>query len=198
MTDRPTGAGRSSFDLINPGKLFSLLDLQPDTAFLDLASGSGRYALAAAETITREGVVYAVDLWQEGIEALRAEARARGMDQIIARVADVGEHIPVEDRAIDVCLIASALHDLVRERAQETAIREVTRVLKPKGIFAVLEFKKVPGSPGPPLEVRLAPADAEALVTGHGFNLIRTEEVGPYHYLSTFLLGQPLGSEPDV
>jgi ubiquinone/menaquinone biosynthesis C-methylase UbiE len=198
VTDRPIGAGRSSFNLVDGRKLFEALALQPDTAFLDLASGPGKYALAAAQTITEEGVVYAVDLWQGGIEALRAEARARGIDWIIARVADVGEQIPIGDHAVDVCLIASALHDFVRERVHHAALQEVTRVLKPTGKLAVVEFKRMADSPGPPLEVRLAPPDVEALVSRHGFDLVRTEEIGPYHYLSIFLLDRPRNSRQQV
>jgi ubiquinone/menaquinone biosynthesis C-methylase UbiE len=187
MTETPVGAGRSSYDLIDAEKLFAALDLETDTVFLDLACGRGDYTLEAAEYVTSDGVIYAVDLWEEGIAALRSEANARGLDYVRPQVADVSERIPVEDRAVDVCLIASALHDFVREGGHDAAIRELVRVLRPGGRLAVIEFKKVAGTPGPPVEVRLAPEEVKALLRGQGFDLTETIEVGPYHYLSMFV-----------
>jgi ubiquinone/menaquinone biosynthesis C-methylase UbiE len=190
MNNRPTGAGKSSFDLLDAGKLFSELQLRPGDVFLDLGSGVGPYALAASDYVTDEGMIYAVDLWKEGIESLRSEVEARGIDHIYPQLADIGKRIPLEDATVDVGLMSTVLHDLVRDGAHQAALREVERVLKPGGKLAVVEFKRVGGPPGPPLEVRLSPGQVEALLGPRGFELARTLEVGPYHYLSIFLLAR--------
>ena len=75
---KPKGAGKSSFDLIDSQKVFSALGLQETSIFLDMACGRGAYSLAAAERIGAQGRVYAVDLWQEGIDTLRKEMQAPG------------------------------------------------------------------------------------------------------------------------
>ncbi|GAG45571.1 unnamed protein product, partial [marine sediment metagenome] len=59
----PTGAGKSSFGLIDIAKFFSELDLQKGVTFLDVACGWGLYSLAASDIVGKEGQVYAVDLW---------------------------------------------------------------------------------------------------------------------------------------
>jgi ubiquinone/menaquinone biosynthesis C-methylase UbiE len=188
MKDKPTGAGKSSFGLVDADKLFSAVALSPSDVFLDLGSGFGAYALAASDYVGDEGRIYAVDLWEEGIESLRSEAAARGVSTIDARLADISTHIPLEDDTADVALLSTVLHDLVRDGTQEAALQEVSRVLKPGGKLAVVEFKTVDGPPGPPLGVRLAPEEVEALLGPHAFHLTGTLDVGQYHYVSIFVL----------
>ncbi|MGD2165058.1 MAG: class I SAM-dependent methyltransferase [Anaerolineae bacterium] len=154
MAGRPTGAGKSSHDLEDTRKLFRALSLKPNSVFLDAACGDGRYSLQAAEFVTEEGAIWAVDLWREGIEALTPEARARRIDCIRPRIADVSKHIPVEDSAVDVCLLAAAPHDFVRDGTERGVVREIARVLGPGGRLAVVEFKKMAAPPGPPIDVK--------------------------------------------
>jgi len=64
MTDHPHpphGAGKSSYDLIDPEKLFPALHLKPGEAVLDLGCGEGRYTLPLASQVGREGTVYGAD-----------------------------------------------------------------------------------------------------------------------------------------
>ena len=183
---RPPGAGSSSFELIDPALLFRELELGPTSVFLDIACGLGAYTLAAAEVVSGGGLLYAVDLWAEGIANLRSEADSRGFANIVAMVADVGVRIPVDDGTADSALMATVLHDLFQEGDAPGALRETVRVLKPGGIFAVVEFIKVEGPPGPPASIRLAPPEVEALVFPFGFARKSHLALGPYNYLMTF------------
>ena len=183
----PPGAGRGSFDLIDSEALFKALRLKKGSAFLDIACGRGMYTLAAAGRVGAAGAVYAVDLWADGIAELEAEAAARGLANIKAMVADVGARLPLADRTVDVALMATVLHDLVEERNEEGALREAARVLKPGGRFAVVEFKKIDGPPGPPRKIRLEPEETERLVTRFGFaKPVAALDLGPYNYLLMF------------
>jgi ubiquinone/menaquinone biosynthesis C-methylase UbiE len=186
MKNLPTAAGKSSFDLIDSEELFARLPLKKDTIYLDLACGRGAYSLAAAEYIGSEGKIYAVDLWQEGIDFLRDEIAARGLRQIQAVVADVSRMIPLDDDSIDVCLMATVLHDLMRDGTEKGAIGEVVRVLKPAGILAIIEFKKIAGPPGPPVSVRISPGELETILTPYGFKVTSTTDIGSCVYLSIF------------
>ncbi len=190
MDQKPTGAGNSSFDLVDEKRLFEELDLHEGQVVLDAGCGPGHYALAASQHVTKSGKVYAVDLWEEGIDTLKSAAEARAINHLDARVADIAHRIPVDDDKVDVVLMVAVLHDLLRDQSHDAALAEVKRVLDPTGVFAVVEFRKLRGSPGPPIEVRLSPPEVENLLHPHGFSLERNVEVGLFHYLSLFHLDQ--------
>jgi ubiquinone/menaquinone biosynthesis C-methylase UbiE len=186
--DKPIGAGASSFELIEPELLLSKLKLREGMVFLDLACGKGPYAIAVAEAMGGSGKVYAIDLWEEGIAHLRKEILAKGIKNIKAMVADVSKKIPLDDKQVDLCLMATVLHDFVRIDAHEGVLREIRRVLNPEGTLAVIEFKKIDGPPGPPLHIRLSPREVERTLNAYGFKKRRTNQVGPYNYLMAFFL----------
>jgi ubiquinone/menaquinone biosynthesis C-methylase UbiE len=183
---KPPGAGKSSYDLIDPGTLWAELNLPPGITFLDLGCGQGNYALAAADRIGPTGVVYAVDLWEEGIAALQERAAREGRANLKALVAPAGQ-IPLADLSVEVGFMATVLHDLVEGGTAAGALAELTRVLKPGGLLAIVEFDKIDGPPGPPRHIRLDPAEVEALVAPYGFARQRTVKLGLYNYLITFI-----------
>ena len=180
---KPTAAGKSSFDLIEVDKFFKELNLQQGISFLDLACGRGAYCLAASEIIGEKGRVYGVDLWEEGIELLNAAANEKGADNITGLVSDAGKQIPVDDRSIDVCLMATVLHDFVDDKIDQEVLHETARVVKPNGILAIMEFKKIDGPPGPPCHIRLSPEQVDDLLNPFGFKQEHLADVGPYNYL---------------
>jgi len=183
---KPPGAGKSSFDLIEPAKLLRELPLKKGITFLDLGCGAGNYTLAVAEVLGKHGVVVALDLWQPGIEALEERATAAGRANIRALLADISKIVPLGDGSVDVCLMATVLHDLVEFAMADGALKEAHRVLKPGATLAIVEFDKVEGPPGPPLRIRLAPQEVENLVGPYGFKKTRAARVGPYNYLILF------------
>ncbi len=182
----PIAAGKSSFDRVDPARVFAELQLQPDTVLADLACGVGNYALAAATRIGVAGAIHAFDLWPEGIAALRASARERGLAQVRAEVADVSRQLPLPDDIADIVLLATVLHDLVEVGSGEGAVREAARLLRPGGRLAVIEFDKVDSQPGPPLAIRMSAPEVEALVVPCGFRRERLARVGETLYLLTF------------
>lgn len=186
MHDKPIAAGKSSFDLINADTVFQALALKKGSTLLDIACGIGNYTLAAAERIGPDGMVYAIDLWEEGIEALKNSAAARDLSNIKAMVGDAGKSLPLADHSVDLCLMATVLHDLIEIKADGAALQETARVLKPGGTFAVIEFKKIEPPPGPPIHIRLSPAELRTLVEPYGLHETRQIEAGPYNYLSLF------------
>lgn len=119
--------------------LIGLLDLRPEMAALDIATGAGHTAAALAPHV-RE--VVAADLAPRMIERVRALSAERGLDNVRAVVMDV-EALDLPDAAFDVVTCRIAPHHFLNI-AQ--ALREIARVLRPGGQFA-LEDSCAPADP---------------------------------------------------
>lgn len=182
---RPPGAGKSSFDLIDPGKVFGLLGLRRGIVMLDVGCGPGDYSLYASPLIGNEGIIYAVDMWEEGIARLRERIVREGFSNIRPLVADAA-HVPLAEDSVNVVFMATVLHDLVEARAAEPVLAEARRVLREDGVLAVIEFEKVQGPPGPPISIRLSPEAVQDLVRPYGFWREHFAKVGSHNYMLVF------------
>jgi ubiquinone/menaquinone biosynthesis C-methylase UbiE len=184
--NHPPGAGKSSYDLIDHQRFWSAISLAPGMTVLDLACGAGRYTIGLAERVQPDGRTIAIDLWEAGIAQIDQWVRDN-KSAIETHVADVGRQLPVADQSVDLCLMATVLHDLVHDGCAQAALKEVARVLKSKGTLAIVEFKKQDGPPGPPKEIRLRLEEVSMLLMPVG--LIRfgpVVDLGPDLWFSQF------------
>ncbi|MDX9965367.1 methyltransferase domain-containing protein [Desulfobacter postgatei] len=183
---KPKGAGKSSFELIDTQILEQMLPIHQGSVILDLACGKGLYSLFLSQLSGPSGLVYAVDLWEEGLEILEQDALKKEAANILTIKADATREIDIEAHSLDLCLMATVLHDFKEINADQTVLKQVLNLLIPGGCLAVIEFKKMDGPPGPPEHIRLSREETEKLVTGVGFKKINTTEIGDYNYLTTF------------
>lgn len=183
---KPKGAGKSSFELINTDILKQMLPVHQGSVILDLACGKGLYSLFLSQLAGPSGLVYAVDLWEAGLEMLEKEALKKEVATIAAIKADATKEIDIEAHSLDLCLMATVLHDFKEMNAAQAVLKQVLNLLQPGGCLAVIEFKKMDGPPGPPAHIRLTQEETERLVTELGFKKANTADIGKYNYLITF------------
>lgn len=190
MSHHPIGAGKSSFDLIDADLFFNTINLAPGMTLLDIACGAGNYTLALARKLdgsAPESRIIAVDLWEEGIASLTENAASVPSVSIEPHVADIRHKLPFPDSTVDMCLMATVLHDIVHEGDPLPVLNEVVRVLKPKGVLAVAEFKKQDGQSGPPKAIRLRLEEVSALLLRVGLmRFSGVVELGPEIYFAQF------------
>jgi ubiquinone/menaquinone biosynthesis C-methylase UbiE len=182
----PHGAGKTSFDLIDPDKLFPALRLKPGEVVLDLGCGEGRYTLPLADQVGKDGMVYAADLWEEGLAALKDKARQVGLTNVRTLLADVSQPLPLTASSVDLVLMATVLHDLAEVGQEKGALAETARMVKTGGRLAVVEFKKIEGPPGPPLHIRLSSEEVAALLFPYNFIPGDIVDLSPHLYLAMF------------
>jgi len=70
--------------------------------------------------------------------------------------------------------------------ADKGVLEEVSRVLKPEGTLAVIEFIKIADPPGPPIHIRISPQETDRYLRSYSFTRATTNDVGPYNYLSVY------------
>lgn len=175
--------GKSTRDILDPKRVLNAIGLNEGKIFLDAGCGDGFISIAASKIVKGSGKVYALDAYEPSLDALKREIEELELRNIEVILADMTLDIPLNDNIIDMCVMANVIHGFAIEGTLGPVLSEIKRVLKPGGTFAVVEFNKVEGPPGPPYDVRLSPENVEKILEGHGFGIGGTEEVGKYHYL---------------
>lgn len=176
-------AGRSSKDLLDAKKVIGKIGLKSGDTFLDAGCGEGYFSIAASEVVGNAGRVYAVDIDEESVAILKTKIAGKNVEAI---TADITKSTPLENQSIAVCLIANLLHGFVVNKEVGSSMKEIFRILKTGAILAIIDFKKIDDSPGPPVSIRLTPEEVEEIISPHGFKINRNLEAGPYHYLIMF------------
>ena len=106
---------------------------------LDLACGTGYAAIGLAAAGLAEEV-HATDLSVKMLERCRDNARAAGVDAVLA-LADA-ERLPYADASFDLIVARGALHHVP---SPTDALREIRRVLEPGGVAVVVAEPTAPG-----------------------------------------------------
>lgn len=115
------------------------IPLQPGMRVLDLGCGTGSFSLAVAERIGPDGSVDGVDISEEQIARARNRA-AYLRPRLQFHVCSMDEP-PFEDATFDAVVSSMAFHEAAPE-VRRGAIREAARVLKPEGLFPLVDWSK--------------------------------------------------------
>lgn len=113
-------------------RLVELAALPPGAQVLDIATGTGWVALAAAEHVGPTGRVLGVDQSPEMLARAQQKVTAAGLTNVEFRAGDA-ERLDLADQCVDVVLCGSALWLVPDMRA---ALKEMHRVLTPGGQVA--------------------------------------------------------------
>jgi demethylmenaquinone methyltransferase / 2-methoxy-6-polyprenyl-1,4-benzoquinol methylase len=123
-------------------KAISRLHPGENGRILDVATGTGDFAIAAARLAPRE--VVGVDISEEMLAIGREKISARGFSRIVTLRKGEAESLPFADGSFDAAIVAFGVRnfeDLPR------GLAEMHRVLRPGGRIVVLEFSRPGGFP---------------------------------------------------
>ncbi|GMT21757.1 hypothetical protein PFISCL1PPCAC_13054 [Pristionchus fissidentatus] len=104
---------------------------------LDVGCGSGFHTIKMAETFGH-AEVHGVDISERAIEIAEAAADEARLSNITFYVVDAGSMPSDWSDSFDAVTIFDACHDQLRP---DLCLNEVYRVLKPGGVFAMLEMR---------------------------------------------------------
>ena len=100
---------------------------------VDLGSGAGNDCFIARHETGETGKVIGIDFTTAMIERARANAEARGYNNVEFRQGDI-EHMPITSNVADV-IVSNCVLNLVPNK--DGVFKEIYRVLKPGGHFSI-------------------------------------------------------------
>jgi arsenite methyltransferase len=134
-----TGVGTTGFGLIA-----KQMELKGNEYVLDVGTGTGRTAIQVAKRLTT-GKLVGIDIWDtmelggNSPERAYENAEIEGVkEKVEFRFGNVLE-IPFGDDVFDIVTCSSVLNNLPGEKNRVKALKEIFRVLKPKGNCILLE-----------------------------------------------------------
>ncbi len=118
-------------------KAVRLLNKYQPKNILDVATGTGDFAIAARKTGADKIVGF--DLSEQMIRVGEQKVKRRKLDKLIQFVKGDSENMPFEDESFDAITVAFGVRNFEN---LEAGLDEFYRVLKPGGVAVVLEFSK--------------------------------------------------------
>lgn len=110
---------------------------------LDIATGTGDFAILAAHMLQPESITGA-DLSEGMMQVARCKTENEGLDHIISFRKEDCTHMTFEDNRFDAVTVAYGVRNF---RDLDQGLREMLRVLKPGGHLAILELTAPTGFP---------------------------------------------------
>lgn len=169
----------------DPEKNIKQFCVGEDWRIADFGTGSGAYALAAGEAVTPDGEVFAVDINEGLLSRLATDARERRIGTVRTLLGDVERvgGVPLGDGQMDA-VIAANLFFQVEDR--QALVREIKRVLRPKGRVLVVDWSGSHGGIGPHGDHVITQKKLEELFEKEGFLREGEIDAGAHHYGLTF------------
>ncbi len=152
---------------------------------VDIGTGSGHYALAAAKIVGDSGRVYAVDVQEDVLIRLKSEAASRKIRTIETIWGDIEKKAGtlLKEHSADAVILSNVLFQLSKK---EEAATEIRRILKPGGKLLVIDWAGTYNGMGPHQDAVHAEHDAEALFINQGFHKVKSFRGGAHHYAILF------------
>jgi arsenite methyltransferase len=126
-------------------KALRQINWRGDEQVLDVGCGHGLMLIGAAKRLSK-GSATGIDIWQEkdqannSAAATMVNAQAEGVANRVELLDADARNLPFAANTFDVILSSWALHNIETKSGREQAIKEIVRVLKPKGEVRILDI----------------------------------------------------------
>jgi ubiquinone/menaquinone biosynthesis C-methylase UbiE len=158
-------------------RIVSSLGIVQGQRIADFGCGSGFFAVACARAVGPTGLVTALDIMQESLDAVEARARGEGLRNLVPVRAnlEVPGNTKLADQSQDWVLLTSVLF---QSSKRETILAEAVRVTRPGGRVVVIDWRKGADHVGPADHMRVSMAHVSSILEGLGMKSDRLLDVG--------------------
>ena len=178
-THAPRLEDPSRLEALPQSAVVDLLRLEGAETVVDYGAGTGIYTVAVAAAVP-DGKVFAVEALPQLVELLRQKITPELSGRIC--VCETGDNVvPLDDGEADRVVMVDVLHHLYD---QPDALEEVGRVLRPGGLFVVVDWGDTERPVGPPPGHVLGLSAVRDILAGMGLDVVEAHEPGellPYH-----------------
>lgn len=115
-------------------KVIQLIGEKKPKTLLDIATGTGDLAIMMSELAPEK--IVGLDISEGMLEVGKQKVAAKNLDNLIDMVLGDSENIPFEDNYFDAITVSFGVRNFEN---LDKGLQEIYRVLKPGGIFTVLE-----------------------------------------------------------
>jgi ubiquinone/menaquinone biosynthesis C-methylase UbiE len=165
-----------------PDQVMDALGIADGGRVADLGAGAGWFTIRLARRVGPNGLVYAVDVQPQAIEAISRRVAREGLRNV-RTVHGTSSDPRLPPGELDAVVIVDTFYEIEDPVA---LLKNVARALGPKGRVGIIDFRREGGGPGPPPEERVDPAvvirDAETA----GLRLLSRETFLPFQFLLVF------------
>ncbi len=115
-------------------KVLSIVQAKNPTTILDIATGTGDLAILLSKTKAEK--IIGLDISAGMLEVGKKKIVQKKLDNRIEMILGDSENLPFEDNSIDAITVAFGIRNFEN---LEKGLSEIVRVLKPNGVFVILE-----------------------------------------------------------
>lgn len=163
---------------LNPAEVLKKIKLKESMIAADFGSGSGGWVIPLAK-ILEDGRVYAIDILNEPLSALKMKASVQKLSNIIFIKSDIEspKGSTLHDSSCDLVLMTNLLFEC---KDIKSVLEEGKRVLNPGGIILVVDWK-IDAVLGPK-EGRISAQEIEKAAVEVGLSLEKEFDASAFHY----------------
>ncbi|RAJ14566.1 bifunctional demethylmenaquinone methyltransferase/2-methoxy-6-polyprenyl-1,4-benzoquinol methylase UbiE [Olleya aquimaris] len=115
-------------------KVVELVKATQPKNILDIATGTGDLAINLAETSAEK--IVGLDISSGMLEVGKQKIKTKNLDNKIEMIIGDSENMPFDDNTFDAITVAFGIRNF---ETLEKGLKDILRVLKPGGIFVILE-----------------------------------------------------------
>jgi len=163
---------------IDPQRLIALTPIRPHESIGDIGCDTGDLTIPLAKYVF-DGKVYAVDVDAKALERTTERAREVRLGNV-ETVLSKRTKVPLDDESLDGVLLAGVLHEASRPKS---LLKEVSRLLRPGGWAAVIEWLEGGDGGGPPAKKRLSSEKVSTMAEEMGLRRMSVRNIDDRRYL---------------